>query len=77
MNMMIAKWGNSLGVRIPNAVAKEAGLGLGASVQIVARKGRITIEPAPYDLASMIRAITPDNRHAAVTTGTPVGKEIW
>ena len=59
MNMMIAKWGNSLGLRIPSAIAKEAGLREGASVRLSVRKGRIIAEPVHYDLESLVKGITP------------------
>lgn len=77
MDMTINKWGNSLGVRIPGAVAKEAGIGLGTSVHITAVKGRIVLEPIRYDLKSLVGGISSDNRHDAIAVGTPVGNEIW
>jgi antitoxin MazE len=77
MDRIISKWGNSLGVRIPLALAKMAGVEEGMSVHIEARKGRIVIEPALYDLAPLLEKMTPENRHESVETGKPVGREEW
>lgn len=77
MDMIISKWGNSLGVRIPNAVAKEAGIGVGAPVHVSAVKGRIVLEPIRYNLETLVNGITARNRHDTIETGAPRGSEIW
>jgi antitoxin MazE len=41
----VAKWGNSLAVRIPQHLAKEIGLIDGGEVEIVAIDGNLTIKP--------------------------------
>lgn len=41
----IRQWGNNLGVRIPNPVAKAARVALNQSVRITAEEGRLIIEP--------------------------------
>ena len=77
MDMTISKWGNSLGVRIPRAVAKAAGIGLGTPVHITADKGRIVLEPVRYDLKSLLSGVTQKNRHPAIDTSSAVGEEAW
>jgi antitoxin MazE len=77
MSMTISKWGNSLGIRIPMGVAKEAGIGLGAPVRVLAQKGRIVVEPVMFDLESLVKGITPQNRHNEIETGPAVGEEAW
>jgi antitoxin MazE len=77
MSMTISKWGNSLGIRIPLGVAKEAGIGLGAPVRVSAQKGRIIVEPVVFDLETLVKGITPKNRHHEIETGPPVGEEAW
>ena len=77
MSMTISKWGNSLGIRIPRRVAEDAGLGLGAPVKVSAQKGRIVVEPVVFDLSSLLKGITEQNKHNAVETGSPVGQEAW
>ncbi len=77
MDMTISKWGNSLGVRIPGAVAKAAGIGLGTPVHITAIKGRIVLEPIRYDLKNLLSGITQKNRHPPIDTGSTRGGEAW
>ncbi|MCI0749212.1 MAG: AbrB/MazE/SpoVT family DNA-binding domain-containing protein [Nevskiales bacterium] len=45
MNVRVAKWGNSLGVRVPAAVAAEAGLKPGTEVKVVSEGQAIRIVP--------------------------------
>jgi antitoxin MazE len=76
----VAKWGNSLAVRIPQHLAKEIGLIDGAEVDLVAIDGNLTIKPTKqkqYSLNELIARITPENRHAEIDTGVSVGEEIW
>jgi antitoxin MazE len=76
----VAKWGNSLAVRIPQHLAKEIGLSDGAEVEIVAIDGNLTIKPRrqkQYSLEELIAGITPENLHAEIDTGVSVGEEIW
>lgn len=77
---MISKWGNSLAVRIPLALAKQASLGEGDSVNMVlGRDGAIVLRPArrKYDLAVMVSGITRKNRHRETDWGRPAGEETW
>ena len=76
----VAKWGNSLAVRIPQHLAKESGLSDGAEVEIVAIDGNLTIKPRrqkQYSLDELIAGITPTNRHGEIDTGMSVGEEVW
>jgi len=76
----ITKWGNSLAVRIPLAIAKQAGLTEGDSVKLALdRKGAIVLRPArrTYELSELVAQITPQNRHQATDWGRPQGKESW
>jgi antitoxin MazE len=76
----ISKWGNSLAVRIPLAIAKQASLGEGDCVEMVlARDGAILLRPArrKYDLADLVAGITPKNRHRETDWGRPQGEESW
>ena len=76
----IAKWGNSLAVRIPQNLAKEINLAEGSQVQLVLIDGRLTIEPITrrgYSLEELIDAITPENLHNEIDSGVAVGNEVW
>lgn len=76
----VAKWGNSLAVRIPQHLAKEVELIAGGEVEIVAIDGNLVIKPKrqkQYSLAELIAGITPENRHGEIETGVSVGEEVW
>jgi antitoxin MazE len=76
----IAKWGNSLAVRIPLATAKQANLAEGDSVRLVLdRDGGIVLRRArpKYELSDLVGQITRKNRHSETDWGRPQGKESW
>jgi antitoxin MazE len=76
----VLKWGNSLGVRIPKAFAKDAGMAAGSEVDFQVRDGQLVIRPLAagrYSLAQLIEEITPSNLHEEIGTGGGVGRETW
>lgn len=76
----ISKWGNSLAVRIPLAIAKQASLREGDCVKLTLdREGRIVLRPArrKYELSELVAQITPKNRHRETDWGRPQGEESW
>jgi antitoxin MazE len=80
MTTELGRWGNSLGVRIPKALAERAGLQEGDRVSLdVANDGALVIRAATprYSLDELVAGITPRNRHDETDWGAPVGKEPW
>ena len=79
MTTQVAKWGNSLGLRLPKAVAQEAEIGDGDTVDVSVQNGAIVIRPAKarYSLDELIARITPKNRHGETDWGKRAGREIW
>jgi antitoxin MazE len=75
----IAKWGNSLGVRLPKAVALEAAIDAGDTVDVSVKNGAIVIRPSrpSYSLDQLVGRITPRNRHGETNWGEAVGQETW
>ena len=75
----IAKWGNSLGLRLPKSVAQEAEVGEGDTVDVSVKNGAIVIRPSrpTYSLERLVAKITPQNRHDESDWGAPVGHETW
>jgi antitoxin MazE len=76
----IAKWGNSLAVRIPVAIAKHASLTGGDPVTLTLDRERgIVLRAArrKYGLSDLVARITPKNRHRETDWGRPAGKESW
>lgn len=74
----VAKWGNSLAVRIPKAIAEQARLREGDPILIEALNGSIELRPTERipTLEELVAQITPENRHKETNWGRAVGKEI-
>ena len=78
--IQVAKWGNSLAVRIPRSVAKEAQLAEGDHLSLdVAVDGAIVLRSTrrKYSLNELVSGITSKNRHRETVWGKPDGKEVW
>jgi antitoxin MazE len=76
----LARWGNSLAVRIPLRIVETAGLREGDELTLaVGKNGAIVIKPAQekYQLDELISKITARNRHEETEWGPRVGKEAW
>jgi len=77
MEARIQRWGNSLAIRLPAAILKQAELDQDARVNISVDGSRIVLEPiVKYELKDLLARITDDNRHEVVDFGGPVGKEV-
>ena len=78
MEAVVKKWGNSLGIRIPNYIIRSLSLKDGSFVDINERKQEIIIKPIKKNsLSEMLSKINQQNLHEEIDTGEPVGKEIW
>ncbi len=75
--MLVQKWGNSLGIRIPKALALKAGLEEGTEVDFDIEDGHLVIVPKTRALDELLARITPDNLHSEIQTGEPQGRETW
>ena len=76
----VSKWGNSLAVRLPHGLAKEAGIGEGDKLAITANEdGSIMLRSTRkrYKLSDLVSRITPKNRHGETDWGKAMGKESW
>ncbi len=80
MKTVLQKWGNSLALRIPSAVAAEIAVGEGHAVDLQVTKGRLLVAPVTkkrYELSDLVAGITAKNRHTETPTGSARGKEAW
>jgi len=76
----IQKWGNSLGLRIPKALATDVQVAEGTSVEVKVENGRLIVDPqrnVKCSIEDLVAGITPDNLHGETDTGAPVGREVW
>ena len=80
MKLKIQKWGNSLALRIPKALAIEANVESGSTVDLSLSNGELKIKPVgdqEYALEELLSGITTENIHDEVLTGIPQGNESW
>jgi antitoxin MazE len=78
IRVQIAKWGNSLGLRVPRDVAARVGLTEGARVDIEASDdGRIIITRSRrrFTLDELLAGMTPEREHH-LEDDDPKGEEI-
>ncbi len=78
MRVVVSKWGNSLGLRLPKALTAEIGVSDGQKVDVRAENGRIIVEPVrkPFTLEQMMGNVTPEAMREAWDWGDDVGREI-
>jgi antitoxin MazE len=77
MQIQVARWGNSLAVRIPKEIAADLGLAEGSRVEVAANDGRIVITLARprYSLDELLRGMTPEAMHEALDWSADRGRE--
>jgi antitoxin MazE len=79
MRTSVQKWGNSLAVRIPKAIAAEAGVAEKDDLEMQVVGDVIQIRrcrPEP-SLEELLAGVTADNQHGEADFGTPQGREAW
>ena len=78
MEAVVQKWGNSLGIRIPNLIVRELSLKNGSVVDINDNGNEIIIKPVQKNrLSEILNEINDQNLHEEIDWGKPAGKEIW
>lgn len=82
MATTVQKWGNSLGLRIPKALAEQVNLTDGTEVELKAADGVLTVRPArqrrrrrKYKLVDLLAQLKPRHRHGELHPGGPRGRE--
>jgi len=80
MTGTIQKWGNSLALRIPSSLAKDARLAQGAVVELALVDGQLVVKPKArrrYSLTQLLKGVRRDNLHGEHDWGAPKGRESW
>jgi antitoxin MazE len=74
----VRRWGNSLAVRIPSALAREVRLQERAEIDVWVEEGRIVVEPLSLTpaLEELIAGVTPRNAHADFEWRPASGRRI-
>ncbi|MCR4316204.1 MAG: AbrB/MazE/SpoVT family DNA-binding domain-containing protein [Planctomycetes bacterium] len=79
MELKVTKWGNSIGLRIPKNIAKEASVEEGTVVDVSVEKDRIVLKPVRKrkTLEELLVKVNKYNLHEEDQLGPPAGKEVW
>jgi antitoxin MazE len=84
MIVEFCKWGNSLAVRIPKAVADAVKVSNGKRAEIIVENGALVLRPIlkprrkpRYTLEELLSGMTRDNVPEEVDWGSPRGNEAW
>lgn len=79
MKVKLAKWGNSLAIRIPAPIAADASLRAGSTFEVTVAKGGLQLTPIEREqtLDELVAGITSGNVHSEMDFGAPVGNEVW
>ena len=80
MTTTIQKWGNSLALRLPKALATEVHIAEGTRVELVRTKEGVLVkaERKPrYRLSKLLAGVTKKNIHAETDWGKSVGQETF
>lgn len=75
----IQKWGNSLAIRIPQALAGQLDVEEGAEVELRVNEGNLVIHPIrtrKLKLSELLKDCKPSQRHVETDFGTDVGREV-
>lgn len=82
MSQKVQKWGNSLAVRIPKAIAAQVHLEEGTPLTLSVEEGKLVLAKARrrrrHTLEELLDRVTDDNIHPETDWGPPVGRErFW
>ena len=80
MHTKVSKWGNSLAVRIPAAIAEQVNITCGGTVDLKVVNGQLVVVPARVHvptLDELLDELDPGTLHGEVNLGRPVGNGAW
>lgn len=79
MTATIQKWGNSLALRLPKALANETHITEGTRVELVRTEEGVLLKAKRkphYRLSELLAGVTKKNLHPETNWGRSVGREV-
>ncbi|TAN47968.1 MAG: AbrB/MazE/SpoVT family DNA-binding domain-containing protein [Rhodospirillales bacterium] len=78
MRTQLSRWGNSLAVRLPQQIVKDAGLKEGEAIDVDVAGGVVKLRSAKpvYRLKELLARITPDKLPEEIFDDAPRGREL-
>lgn len=79
MQTVVKKWGNSLALRLPQAMAADLHIMEGVTVTITVEDHSLVVKPTRkrYRLADLLAQMDDKKTHKEVDWGKPEGDEVW
>ena len=79
MKAKVAKWGNSLALRLPKALVQAYAVKEGTEVVLTEQTDGFLLKPLgqQYDLKDLLIQVRPENCHDSLETGESIGREAW
>ena len=71
----VSKWGSSLAIRIPKAIAEQWGIGEGTAIEFDPQGEKLLLRKREYDLDDLISQMSGDREHPEQDWGPPAGAE--
>jgi antitoxin MazE len=78
--LSVKHWGNNLGVRLPQAVARAAHLHANQQVRVSVEGGRVVIEPLPQAMLTLeerLQRFDPARHGTEAMASARLGAERW
>jgi antitoxin MazE len=75
----VQKWGNSLAIRIPQALAGQMDVSEGSAVDLCVRDGELIVRPdrsPKLSLSVLLKDCKPSQLHGETDFGIDVGREV-
>lgn len=76
-SMRVGKWGSSLAVRIPKAIAEQWDVSEGSHIEMASQGDQVVMRKQTYNLADLLADVTADNLHREQDSGESRGREQW
>jgi antitoxin MazE len=80
MHVRVQKWGNSLALRIPKPLAKDAEVTEGTVLNLAVSEGKVVatpVEQKKISLSELLAKVNKKTLHEEVDFGRPAGREAW
>jgi antitoxin MazE len=77
MRASLAKWGNSLAVRLPKDIADSVGFREGAALELTVEDDSIVLRRRRYDIGELVAQMDERAMPPLEFDNTPHGSEEW
>ena len=77
MQVVVRKWGDSMGIRIPVDYCRKLNLNPNTKLEMSMTDNKITISVKKGKLDEILEQMTPDTFHSDLLQGSPRGNEEW